>query len=245
MPKPRVSEYALLFLFLILPTSLYGLSHCTFQHVGDHFVGGCGRIFDQTPAITLKPAAGITTGIWRSDIHPSEVWSGDMTDQGNSNAVLELEIYPGEWGVLRTAYGWYPVTHFVSSPMAFDLDASNESHEVAPNLLDEKIVQEAAQLLSTPATWNRVDNRNCPASATTWSIYCAMIKAAISVTGGSHHRRPAMEAVRGIVDERTATRNYHHRLMDYNNDPTTTLGDVQSLFSEALTRMRAPIKASP
>jgi hypothetical protein len=54
-----------------------------------------------------------------------------------------------------------------------------------------------------------------------------------------------MEAVRGIVDERTATRNYHHRLMDYNNDPTTTLGDVQSLFSEALTRMRAQIKASP
>src|SRR5882762_8468123 len=160
MLKRRVSEYALLFAFLILSTSLYGqissaISHCTFQHVGDHFAGGCGRIFDQTPTMTLKPAAAITTGIWRSDIHPSQVWSGDMTDQDSSNAALELEIYAGEWGVLRTEYGWYPVTHFVSSPLAFDLDAASESHEVVSNLLDEKIVQEAAQLLSTPAAWNR------------------------------------------------------------------------------------------
>ena len=229
--------------FLILSASLHAqttppLSHCTFQHVGDHFVGGCGRLFEQTPAMTLKPAAAITTGMWRFDTHPSQVWAGDMTDQSTSNTALELEIYSGGWGVLRTEYGWYPVTHFVSSPLAFDLDASSESHEVASNPLDEKIVQQAAQLLSTPAAWNRADNRNCPASATTWSIYCAMIKASISVTGGSHHRRPAMEAVRAIVDERTATRNYHHRLMDYNNDPTTTLRDVQSLFSEALTRMQ-------
>jgi hypothetical protein len=32
-------------------------------------------------------------------------------------------------------------------------------------------------------------------------------------------------------------RNYHHRLMDYNNDPTTHLSDIQSLFNEALKRM--------
>jgi hypothetical protein len=46
-----------------------------------------------------------------------------------------------------------------------------------------------------------------------------------------------MEVVREIIDERTAGRNYHHRLMDYNNDQTTTLTDVQSVFSEALRRM--------
>jgi|HubBroStandDraft_4_1064222.scaffolds.fasta_scaffold164813_3 hypothetical protein len=31
-------------------------------------------------------------------------------------------------------------------------------------------------------------------------------------------RRPAMEVVRIIIDERSAGRNYQHRLMDYNND---------------------------
>jgi hypothetical protein len=58
------------------------------------------------------------------------------------------------------------------------------------------------------------------------------------VTGGFHHRRPALELVRQIVDERSEGRNYHHRLMDYNNDPSTRLEDVQSLFAEALARMK-------
>lgn len=40
-----------------------------------------------------------------------------------------------------------------------------------------------------------------------------------------------------IVDERTTGRPYHHRLMDYNNDPSTRLQDVQSLFAEALRRI--------
>ena len=46
-----------------------------------------------------------------------------------------------------------------------------------------------------------------------------------------------MELVRQIVDERTTGRNYDHRLMDYNNDPSTTLADVHSLFAEAMSRI--------
>jgi hypothetical protein len=185
--------------------------------------------------MTLAPAKGISTGVWRDDIHPASVWAGDMTDQGHRNAPLELEVYTGGRGVLRTEYGWFPVTHFASSStLSFELDASQE---VKPNALDQKVVREAAATLSTEASWNRADNRKCPAGATTWSIYCAMEKATIDVTGGFQHRRPAMEVVREIVEERTATRNYHHHLMDYNNDPATRLSDVQSVFKEALARM--------
>lgn len=213
-------------------------SSCLFHHADDHLVGSCGKLFDQTPVITLRPAVAISTGVWRDDIHPVSIWAGDMTDQGYPNASLELEIYAGGWGVLRTEYGWFSVAQFASSStLSFDLDTS---HEVDPNALDQKIIQRAAAILSTEEAWNHADNRTCPASATTWSIYCAMEKSTIDVTGGFHHRRPALEIVRKIVDERTATRNYHHRLMDYNNDPTTRLSDIQNLFKEALTRMEKP-----
>jgi hypothetical protein len=67
-----------------------------------------------------------------------------------------------------------------------------------------------------------------------------MQQATIAVTGAADHRRPAMEAVRQIVEERSAGRAYQHRLMDYNNDPTTTLADVQSLFRAALAGMDDP-----
>lgn len=211
-------------------------SICQFRRVGDHFAGSCASLFDQTPEMTLHPAHSISSGAWRSDIHPSSVWSGDMTDRGYPNAPLELEIYAGTWGVLRTAYGWFPVKRFeVNGAMSFDLDSSQE---VEPSTLDLEIVRKASTILSTESAWNRADNRRCPPNATTWSIYCALGKAEAEVTGGVHHRRPAAEVVRKIIEERTATRNYHHALMDYNNDPTTHLEDVQTIFREAESRIK-------
>jgi hypothetical protein len=65
-----------------------------------------------------------------------------------------------------------------------------------------------------------------------------MTRATLEVTGGIHHRRPAMEVVRQIVDGRSKGRQYEHRLRDYNNDPRTTLSDVRSLFEEALARLK-------
>lgn len=220
------------------------LSRCVFHQHGKSFKGICGPSAEvsaafngQIPLMTLAHATAITGGVWSHIRHPVSVWTGDMTDRGYPNAALALEIYAGKWGILRTEYGWFPVTHFASSPstMTFDINASRE---IAPNLTDRQIVRRAMSILSTPAAWNRAENRNCPANATTWSIYCAMKKATIEVTGGFDHRRPALEIVREIIDERTAGRHYHHRLMDYNNDPTTRLSDVQSLFKEALGRMQ-------
>jgi hypothetical protein len=219
------------------------LSHCDFHRIAaDQFAGGCGRLLDEVPAMKLAPAARITTGVWRSDLHPSAVWSGEMTSEDGTDP-LELELYPGGWGVLRTEFGWFAATHFIESEgLSFDLDASLE---VKPNALDSDIVRRAAAILSSDRVWNRTDNRKCPPDATTWSIYCAMEKATIEVTGGFHHRRPALEAVRAIVDQRSEGRNYHHRLMDYNNDPTTHLSDVQSLFREALERTEQGVAQQP
>ncbi len=99
--------------------------------------------------------------------------------------------------------------------------------------------------LSNPAVWNRADNRKCTPDAAKWSIYCAGLRAVEEVTGvtgaegwyGIDHRRPALEIIRKIVDDRSRARGYHHRLMDYNNDPRTSFSDIQSLFTEALRKM--------
>ena len=98
-------------------------SHCLFHRADDHFVGSGGRLFDLTPGMTLRPTTAITTGVWREDIRPTSIWAGDMTDQGYPNAPLELEIYAGGSGILRTEYGWFSVTQFIStSTLSFDLE---------------------------------------------------------------------------------------------------------------------------
>jgi hypothetical protein len=213
-------------------------SHCVFTGDGAQLSGSCGPLFDQVPKMRLFPRSSSAYGVWGADAHPTAVWSGTMTDVSyrDERPPIQLEVYAKGDGVLRTIYGWFPVTRAVTSAsgLTFDLDGM---HEVPPNALDRRIVQRAAVILSDANVWNRSDNRVCPANATTWSIYCAMEKATDEVSGGVDHRRPAMEVVREIIDERTAGRNYHHRLMDYNKDQTTTLTDVQSVFSEALRRM--------
>jgi hypothetical protein len=197
--------------------------------------------------MTLGRAKAVITGRWREDVEPVDVWAGDMTDQGYPNAPLELESYRasqvGTAGIFRTEYGWYPVLHYHDSDdsLAFEMDTTRT---LPPSDLDRAIIKRADAMLSSMAIWNRADDRTCPAGAPTVSIYCAMERAQIETAGGAHHRRPAMELVREIVDERSAGRNYSHRLMDYNNDSRTTLADTHSLFAEALVRMDSSVHSA-
>jgi hypothetical protein len=268
--------------------------NCSMDVSADHPGGSCGTLWDEVPVFILSRAKAITSGVWRKDAHPFEVWSGTMSDaespvnyesrngvemdarrkssepqidfnndsttgfddvrayfRGLEARVLqngaadldrgadqvEIEIYGGGNGLIRTYNGWFAVSGFSvrGSTMRFQIDTAKE---IAPNALDRGILVRAAQIISSDSVWNRADNRKCPATATKWSIYCAVEQAQIDVAGGFHHRRPAGELVREIVDERTKTRNYNHRMMDYNNDPTTTLADVHSLFAEALARIK-------
>ena len=271
------------------------LSDCWFAEVAGREEGNCGPFFDESTVFSVARAKEITTGRWRSDATPSEVWAGRMTNAEGpvlqqarrlvdtiapgkyKNARLvefnndltvsfaqlqayfraledrvrkltaadfasmaddvEIELYSGGAGVIRTYNGWYVVSGFSSkgSSIHFQVDTAKQ---VAPNALDRQIVMRADALLSSDAVWNRADNRQCDAAARTWSIYCALEHATREVTGGFNHRRPALELVRVIVEERTKDRNYSHRLMDYNNDTTTHLNDLRTLFAAALARMK-------
>lgn len=235
--NPRTFIVVVLMAVLTIPATLWGaVTECHLRKVDGGFKGQCSALLDQKPSIDIAREKAITTGVWDENVRPRSAWMGHMSDSDYGSAPVEMEVDAGGAGVLRTIYGWFPVSGFQESAgsMRFSVDAS---HEVAPSELDRQIVRRAASMLKTEAAWNRSDNRKCPQGATRWSIYCAMEKATIEVAGAFSHRRPAMEVVRQIIDERTAGRPYHHRLMDYNNDPSTRLADVQSLFAEALARM--------
>lgn len=257
--------------------------------------GTCGPLFGDLPVLfAVEPEKSITSGVWRTDMHPSKAWAGKMTDAVSpvmhearglidslapkkyssrlidfnndpsmtlaemqsflrgleqrlrhlSPASLtkepddfELEIYDGGTGVIRSYDGWFAVSKFTAhdSALRFQIDTSRE---VAPSEVDRQILRRADAILASDAVWNRADNRICPAGAKTWSIYCALHDASIEVAGGFSHRRPAMELVRTIIDERSKGKDYHHRLMGYNNDSTTHLSDVRSVFAEALERAK-------
>ena len=105
---------------------------------------------------------------------------------------------------------------------------------------DLQIVKRAREILDSPSKWNRADNRVCPADAKTFSLYCALQMATIEVGGKAEHRGAALQEARFVIDEIAADRKYEHRLMNYNNDQTTTFVDIQEVLriTESLITLR-------
>ena len=105
---------------------------------------------------------------------------------------------------------------------------------------DLQIVKRAREILNSSSKWNRADNRVCPAEAKTVSLYCALQMATVEVGGKAEHRGAALQEARFVIDEVAADRKYEHRLMNYNNDPTTTFDDIQEVLriTESLITLR-------
>jgi hypothetical protein len=117
--------------------------------------------------------------------------------------------------------------------------------EVRPPVtkVDVQIVQRAREILDSESKWNRADTRVCPADAKTFSLYCALEMATHQVSGKFEHRGAAMQEARFVIDEIAPnSKNYEHRLMDYNNDPTTTFADVQRFFQILKDRVARRLK---
>jgi hypothetical protein len=211
--------------------------HCKLSRVERTWQGDCSELEGQKPVLTATEADSLKSGRYRKDVNPSAIYVGTMRIP-TGTVPIEIETYPGGTGILRPAgLTWLGLSNVVSRPdtLEFDVDPSKP---VPPSDLDREIVVRAASILSSEAAWDRADDRVCGPDDKTWSIYCAMTRATLEATGGIHHRRPAMEVVRQIVDTRSKGRKYEHRLRDYNNDPTTQLSDVRSLFEEALARLK-------
>jgi hypothetical protein len=104
---------------------------------------------------------------------------------------------------------------------------------------DLRIAKRAREILDMPSKWNRADTRDCPAKANTFSLYCALERATDEVSGNFKHRGAAMQEARFVIDDVAPNaKTYEHRLMGYNNDPTTSFADIQRFFTLLQDRLK-------
>jgi hypothetical protein len=134
----------------------------------------------------------------------------------------------------------------VLTMLASGIQAQDDS-QVRPPVTkgDIEIVKRAREILNSPAVWNRADTRQCPPEEKTFSLYCALQKATEEVGQHFEHRGAAMQEARFLIDEITHNRDYQHRLMDYNNDPTTTFADIQKVFDRLAARIAERLRTQP
>lgn len=111
--------------------------------------------------------------------------------------------------------------------------------EIIVSKKDISIIQRALEILSSAEKWNRRDNRQCPKKAKTFSLYCALYEASLEISGEFDHRRAALEEVRRSVEEASRGKTYEHRLMDFNNDVSTSFESIRSVLKKTESRLRA------
>jgi hypothetical protein len=111
---------------------------------------------------------------------------------------------------------------------------------------DLEIVNRAMRMVSSAASWNRAARRDCPATAATFSLQCALEKASDEVTGKHQHRQAALQEARFVIDDiAPRAKDYDHRLLDYNNDPATTFADIGRFFRLLQSRIAERLKENP
>lgn len=131
----------------------------------------------------------------------------------------------------------------MTQPTAAAQSGDNSQSRPPVSKSDVEIVKKARQILNSPQKWNRADNRICPDTETKFSLYCALEEATYEVTGDFAHRGAAMQEARFVIgDDLAPENNYHHRLMDYNNDPQTTFADVGRFFDFLQGRIEARLQ---
>jgi nanoRNase/pAp phosphatase (c-di-AMP/oligoRNAs hydrolase) len=109
---------------------------------------------------------------------------------------------------------------------------------------DLQILQRADKILSSEAVWNRNDTRVCKPEDKTWSLFCALQKASIEVLGKYDHRRVALQEVRFVIEEVAKGKDLGgHRLMGYNNLPSTQFKDIKRVLKMATEKVAARLKA--
>jgi len=98
---------------------------------------------------------------------------------------------------------------------------------------DVEIISKTIDLLKHNNVWDKQDDRHCKFPSEKLSLYCALKKASLDVSGDFHHESAVMEAVRDSIIESQPTQNYQHLLMDYNNSKPVSLKQVLEVLELA------------
>jgi hypothetical protein len=160
-------------------------------------------------------------------------------------------IYFGLVILILTGSSLAQTTEKTPQPAAKQTDVKPTFTETSPELekrdqaVDEQdllILNRASKILSSEAKWNRKDDRVCKPNHRTWSLFCSLQKASIEILGEYQHRRVAMQEVRFAIEDVTNGREFEHRLMDYNNLPTTKFEDIRKILKMATAKVAARLR---
>lgn len=106
-----------------------------------------------------------------------------------------------------------------------------------------RLLRHANELLSSASVWNRRDTRICLPDEKKMSLFCALERAQLDLSGEYLHRSVALQEVRFAIEDVTDGQKFEHRLMDFNNSRSTEFTDIKRVLTIATHRVRVRLDA--
>jgi hypothetical protein len=188
-----------------------------------------------------SPSRTVSVSLAKTDI--ANRWLGTMQGvQPEDPTRFEVVPIAGTTvQVARTPFGWFAVSRVTQTEKSLDISMIADK-QVRPTSQDVAIIDRAIALLPNVDVWNKNDNRQCPPNQQKLSMFCALMQATTEISGGIHYRQPALQAVREVVNTVDQSRVKTHRIMDYNNHPSTTLQEIHSLLKSAQELVKKDVR---
>ena len=211
------------------------MKDCKLQRTSDTSYTGYCEITDTTQLILkLRPPTKDEKYIWR----------GKGTFPGATTEIpvfAELRTDSGTFGSLN---GWFEVSNIRSNKKAIEFSVNTAQRTPATNK-DLEILQRARAYLSDTTKWSRQDNRtygyiDCQLQSVKRTLFCAIYYAQLEVLGDNYGGLYFSEVIQAINKR---FRNTQHPIQAFNNDPSTKLADVQTVFDDAITHIKQSLSS--
>ena len=135
------------------------------------------------------------------------------------------------------------LTTCIDKSFGQDFTVDKGNRDLIFDSVDIKILIRANDILITDSDWSKTDDRKCQddIDANKYSLFCALYKASLDIVGEYNHRRPGLQQVRWIIGDKYRDRLDGHRLMNFNNHPSTTFDEIKRLLAESLKTIEQKI----
>jgi hypothetical protein len=144
---------------------------------------------------------------------------------------------------MKTANGWYPwdSIRIENDKLIFSYDYW---YRPPASKIDLEILSLCFDYLKDSTYWHQNDDRGCEDDSTnnTWSLFCAVKIASITIMKEYNHRNTVVQTTRDVIDVLYPAHEYEHTVMDFNNDPSTGFNDIIKVLNFVKNRIEAELQ---
>jgi hypothetical protein len=215
---------------VVLSVSLFSQGRCELNLVDGKLSGVCKNSYFTNFEIEMKDGFMDSAALF-SQLPLTGAVTIDHRNQIELNCELTKRAgFPQI--LLKNRAGWFTMDSLVVSmnSLTFTID---HDPDVPVTDVDLRIIRKAKDLLREEKFWHKNDDRDCEDDKENqrYSLFCALQSASIEEEGAYNHRNAIMQKIRHTIVDIYPTKEWEHRLRDFNNMPETDYKVLMDLLN--------------